>query len=190
MSMPDFKKWPSIMRLSSEVCYITEKIDGTNAVIHVADDGIVLAGSRERWLSNDDGTPPEKNKDNFGFGQWVYERRSDLVKLGPGTHYGEFHGKGIQRQYGLADRRFASFEYWRNDIAIDGVCVVPILLTCEPIGDPWDAVVETLKRNGSALYHGFMNPEGVVITFKEMKSAKFKRLCDKDRLHKYQQVAK
>jgi hypothetical protein len=190
---PDFKKWPSIQRLSSETCFITEKIDGTNGVIFVPDtpDKPVLAGSRERWLSNDDGTPPEKAKDNFGFGAWVYERAESLRMLGPGYHYGEFHGKGIQRQYGLKDRRWASFDYWRTDIQIEGVCVVPLLYEGEPNTDQgktqWDLAVETLRDKGSILYNGFMKPEGVVITFKNMRSAKFKRLCENDKLHKHQQ---
>jgi hypothetical protein len=61
MTYPDFAKWPSIQRLSSETCWITEKIDGTNGIIFVPDepDKPILAGSRERWLSNEDGTPPE-----------------------------------------------------------------------------------------------------------------------------------
>jgi hypothetical protein len=37
------------------------------------------------------------------------------------------------------------------------------------------------------LYPGFMNPEGIVISFKNMRDAKFKKLCQNDVLHKYQQ---
>ena len=110
MSLPDFKRWPSIQRLSSEICYVTEKIDGTCGVIFIPDtpDKPVLAGSRERWLTQPDGQPPEKGKDNYGFGAWVYERAELLRALGPGLHYGEFHGKGIQRHYDLPNRRWAS----------------------------------------------------------------------------------
>jgi hypothetical protein len=189
MSYPEFAKWPSIQRLSSEICWITEKIDGTNGIIYVPDtpDKPVLAGSRERWLTNEDGTPPIKGKDNFGFGEWVYERSANLRSLGPGYHYGEFHGKGIQRNYDLPDRRFASFEYWRSDIQIQDVCVVPVLYTGEPVSGIIDSTVNLLIKSGSTLYPGFMKPEGVVITFKNMKSAKFKRLCENDKIHKYQQ---
>jgi hypothetical protein len=190
MTYPDFAKWPSIQRLSSEICWITEKIDGTNGIIYIPDepDKPVLAGSRERWLTNEDGMPPTKGADNFGFGAWVWERREALRQLGPGYHYGEFHGKGIQRKYNLDDNRWASFEYWREDIVgIPGVCVVPILYTGEPINGVWDDCVDKLNATGSVLYPGFMEPEGVVITFKNMNRAKFKRLCKNDKLHKYQQ---
>jgi hypothetical protein len=189
--LPDFHKWPSIQRLSSETCYITEKIDGTNGVIYVPEDSAspILAGSRERWLSNEDGTPPVKQADNFGFAAWVYERRDNLRRLGPGTHYGEFHGKGIQRKYGLTDNRWASFEYWRT-FDIPGVCVVPTLYEGEPVEGIIDQTVASLKASGSVLYPGFMQPEGVVITYKNMSKAKFKRLCDNDKIHKFQQEKK
>lgn len=189
MTYPDFAKWPSIQRLSSETCWITEKIDGTNGVIYIPEnpDKPILAGSRERWLSNEDGTPPDKGKDNFGFGAWVYERRDSLRQLGPGMHYGEFHGAGIQRKYGLKEKRFASFEYWRDEIQIPDVCVVPILYTGEPTEGIIDATVAKLKEHGSYLYPGFMNPEGVVVTYKNMKSCKWKRLCENDKIHKWQQ---
>lgn len=189
MPYPEFAKWPSIQRLSSEICWITEKIDGTNGVIYVPDtpDQPVLAGSRERWLTNEDGSPPQKGKDNFGFGEWVKDRSDRLRHLGPGYHYGEFHGAGIQRKYDLKDKRWASFEYWRSDIDIHDVCVVPVLYTGEPTINVIDKWVDFLKVNGSMLYPGFMKPEGVVITFKEMRAAKFKRLCENDKIHKSQQ---
>ena len=197
MQHPNFAKWPSIQRLSSETVYITEKIDGTNGIIYVPpdDEQPIIAGSRERWLTSPDGEPPDKKTDNFGFGAWVHERKEALRRLGPGYHYGEFHGVGINRSYNLKDKRFASFEYWRDDISIDGVCRVPVLyegpidgLTNEPglrwsIWDEWTA---TLREYGSVLYPGFPNPEGVVITFKNMKTARFKRLCHNDKIHKSQ----
>jgi len=189
MTLPDFAKWPSIQRMSSEICWITEKIDGTNGVIFVPDDPDkpVLAGSRERWLTNEDGTPPIKGKDNFGFAEWVNDRVNSLRTLGQGYHYGEFHGAGIQRKYDLKDKRWASFEYWRSDIQIHDVCVVPVLYTGEPVSGIIDDVVAQLRMCGSVLYPGFMKPEGVVMTFKEMRSAKFKRLCENDKIHKWQQ---
>jgi len=56
-----FKK---IARLSRE-CIITEKIDGTNALIHITEDGNFLTGSRNRWI-----TP---SNDNHGFSKWAHE---------------------------------------------------------------------------------------------------------------------
>ncbi len=192
MTLPDFTKWPSIQRLSSEVCYLTEKIDGTNGVIYVPESATepVLAGSRERWLTNEDGSPPDKTKDNFGFGLWVHENAPDLRRLGPGRHYGEWHGAGIQRKYGLTERRFALFAYWRTDLAelnIPRVCQVPVLYEGEPTVEIFAKTVDDLRVSGSRLYPGFMKPEGVVITFKNMREAKFKKLCENDRIHKFQQ---
>ena len=189
MTLPEFAKWPSIQRLSSETVFLTEKIDGSNGIIYVPEDPAlpVLAGSRERWLSNEDGTPPEKKNDNFGFGAWVYDRRESLRQLGPGYHYGEFHGAGIQRRYDLKNKRWASFEYWRDDIAIPDVCVVPVLFTGEPTILLFDACIQRLIDEGSVLYPGFMKPEGIVITFKNMKRCSFKKLCENDKIHKSQQ---
>jgi hypothetical protein len=194
VTLPDFAKWPSIQRLSSETCWITEKVDGTNGVIYVPENPIdpVLAGSRERWLTNEDGTPPLPKGDNYGFGSWVYERREQLRRLGPGYHYGEFYGAGIQRRYGLPDKRWASFEFWRTDLAglaAISVCVVPVLYVGEPVAGEIERQVERLCREGSVLHPGWMKPEGVVMTFKNMKAAKFKKLCENDKIHKKQQVA-
>ena len=186
MPLPEFAKWPSIQRLSSEICWITEKIDGTNGVIFVPgeSDKPVLAGSRNRWLTQENGEPPDKGSDNCGFGAWVHARRESLRRLGPGMHYGEFHGLGIQRGYGLTDKRWASFEYWRTDIDIPDVCVVPVLYTGEPAEGVIGHKVDALRASGSVLYPGFMKPEGVVVTYKEMNTCKFKKLCQNDRIKK------
>jgi len=55
-----FEAFPKIARLNRN-CVITEKIDGTNAQIHITDEGEVLVGSRNRYLT---GTGKD---DNFGF---------------------------------------------------------------------------------------------------------------------------
>ena len=80
---PSFEAWPSISRLYRDIL-ITEKIDGTNGIIYIADDlSAVIAGSRTRWLVNGD--------DNQGFGRWVAENQNKLRELlGPGTHHGEW----------------------------------------------------------------------------------------------------
>ena len=96
---PEFRPFPKIPRFDREVI-ITEKIDGTNASVHVTDDGHVFAGSRNRWLTWD--------QDNFGFARWVKEHEDELrTGLGPGTHFGEWWGLGIQRGYDLHERRFS-----------------------------------------------------------------------------------
>jgi hypothetical protein len=68
---------------------ITEKIDGTNASILITDDGSDIAGvgSRTRWITPED--------DNHGFAKWVKANHEELLKLGPGHHFGEWWGNGI-----------------------------------------------------------------------------------------------
>ena len=178
--MIEHQKFPSIQRLSSETIVITEKIDGTNAVIYVGDDRSVIAGSRERWIT------PEA--DNFGFARWVTDNASELWKLGPGYHYGEWFGSGIQRRYGMKEKRFASFEWWRDDL-IPLVTKVPVLHN-----GPWDALlfdsqVEFLRLNGSQIAPGFMDPEGIVIQFRSecAREAKFKKFCKNDAVPKSKQ---
>ncbi len=176
-------KWPSIQRLSSETVTITEKIDGTNAVIHVDADKAVIAGSRERWIT------PEA--DNFGFALWVHENASELWKLGPGYHYGEWFGSGIQRGYGLTEKRFASFEWWREDL-IPLVTKVPVLYTGEYAEGLFERIVGSLAIEGSRIAPGFMDPEGIVIQFRSenAREAKFKKFCKNDLVPKSKQVHK
>ena len=155
----DFYQFPKIARLSRE-CIITEKIDGTNAQVFVRDDGLVLAGSRKRWLTPD--------SDNFGFCAWVNANADELRKLGPGRHFGEWWGPGIQRGYGVAERRFSLFNVakWGDDAVRPACChVVPVLYR-GPLGVA-EAIVEhalgCLRALGSQASPGFMRPEGIVI---------------------------
>ncbi len=101
----EFKAFNKIARLNREVI-VTEKIDGTNGVIYVTENqGGVIAGSRERWLTVEN--------DNAGFARWVHENAQELSTLGHGYHYGEWWGQGIQRKYGLAEKRFSLFNVSR-----------------------------------------------------------------------------
>jgi len=108
--MSSFPAYPKTPRFSMG-CLITEKIDGTNALISITQDEelsgpldwCVRAGSRKRWLTLE--------KDNFGFARWVDENEEQLIELlGVGTHYGEWYGSGIQRRYGLDHKRLALFD--------------------------------------------------------------------------------
>ena len=83
----EFIEFPKLARLSREII-VTEKIDGTNAQVHITEDGKITAGSRTRWIT------PEA--DNFGFAAWGQENRGHLLELGPGSHFGEWWGAGIQ----------------------------------------------------------------------------------------------
>lgn len=103
--MIEFKPFQKIARLNREVL-VTEKIDGTNGLVWIAEDGVEMrAGSRSRWIT------PEA--DNFGFAKWVADNAEELRRLGPGYHYGEWWGAGIQRRYGLTEKRFSLFNVSR-----------------------------------------------------------------------------
>lgn len=113
-----FKPWPKILRLEKKLPPIfTEKIDGTNACVVISQEcpdenslytkeGLsIWAQSRSRFI-----TP---QSDNFGFAAWVVENANELLKLGEGHHYGEWWGLGIQRGYGLNEKRFSLFNTLR-----------------------------------------------------------------------------
>lgn len=168
----DFVAFPKMPRMSREVI-VTEKIDGTNAQIAIVElDGHELpapciyqsgglglyAGSRTRWI-----TPAD---DNFGFAAWALEHAEELVGLGVGRHFGEWWGRGIQRSYGLADRRFSLFNVHRwSDDAIRPACchVVPILYRGIFTTDEVGRSLAHLAFSGSKAAPGFMRPEGVVV---------------------------
>lgn len=155
--LPEFVEFPKIPRLRRGAV-ITEKIDGTNAQVHVTEDGRVIAGSRNRWLSLE--------KDNFGFARWVREHEEELRSgLGIGTHYGEWWGSGIQRRYGLTEKRFSLFNVsrWTDDKRPACCHVVPLLVAGVLSDDLVNGALEALRTGGSRAAPGFMNPEGIVI---------------------------
>ncbi len=155
--LPEFKPWPSIPRLKRG-CVITEKIDGTNAQVWISDDlATVAAGSRNRWIT------PEA--DNYGFARWVEQNADELKRLGPGHHYGEWWGAGIQRGYHLAERRFTLFNssLWKADNCPACCSVVPVLYAGDYTATVVDEVMQALTEMGSRVSPGFMNPEGIVV---------------------------
>lgn len=153
---PEFVGFPKIARLNREVI-VTEKVDGTNALIRVTDDvNDIFFGSKSRWVT------PEA--DNFGFARWGYEHREELLKLGPGYHYGEWYGSGIQRGYGLKEKRFALFNVSRWGSERPACCdVVPELARGLDIRKATEEGLEVLRREGSRIVPGFARPEGVVV---------------------------
>jgi hypothetical protein len=169
-----YPAFPKIARLNRGIV-ITEKIDGTNALVHVANDGTIRAGCRTRWIT------PEA--DNFGFAAWVRDNAAELSKLGPGHHYGEWWGAGIQRRYGLDHKRFSLFNTGRWKHGADDVpscCyVVPLLYAGVMSGDCINEALESLRKQGSFAAPGFMNPEGVVV-FHAAASKLFKVTLDND----------
>ena len=177
MMEPEFVEWPKIPRLNREII-VTEKIDGTNAAVIVLDDGSVHAQSRTRIIT------PEK--DNFGFAQWVAKNAQELVeKLGPGHHFGEWYGRGIQRGYGLPDRRFMLFNVarWEDAELPEGVEVASVLYRGPFYSAGVNGAVSELRDHGSWQVRGFDKPEGVVV-FHTAANMCFKVLCERDAIPK------
>lgn len=189
ISLPPFTEFASIARLSRDVI-VTEKIDGTNAQVHITDDGRILVGSRTRWV-------PE-GQSHFGFEKWVAANADTLRLLGPGSHFGEWWGSGVQRGYGLTngEKRFSLFNVGRwsavDEASGDYRCkeipcchVVPVLLRWTFDTAKIDAVLADLDANGSKAAPGFMKPEGIVVYHTKSQTL-FKKTLDKNDGHKGQ----
>lgn len=199
----EFQAFPKLHRLSKDII-ITEKIDGTNACISIEEitDPLLLsnpnflttcvnvvllrdkvyglhAQSRNRFILPDD--------DNYGFAAWVKENADELVKLGPGRHFGEWWGRGIQRTYNLEDRKFSLFNISRhiNNPPPVGCDTVPILYKGPFDTNKIEETLLCLKKNGSFAAPGFMYPEGVVI-FHTAAKISFKKTLDNDNIPKSQ----
>ena len=194
-----FRPFPKIARLARE-CVITEKLDGTNGQINIVHGGdgegsvatvltevgscFLYAGSRNRWLQ------PGK-QDNFGFAAWVRDNAEELVKLGPGRHYGEWWGHGIQRGYGLKEKRFSLFNVgrWMSNkhvVVPSGMepppacChVVPVLHRGEFDTEQVRIELDNLRRYGSAAAPGFFDPEGIIV-YHTAANIMFKRTLEDD----------
>ncbi len=174
---PIFEAWPKMARLSREIV-VSEKIDGTNAQIFIDGSGRIFAGSRTRWITPDN--------DNYGFAGWVERNKEELLKLGPGRHFGEWWGAGIQRRYGVESKRFSLFNTlrWQPDCEArsveewgtqvhrvmdkDGnrcgcVGVVPVLYRGPFETDAIRGTLRALQTSGSVAAPGFKDPEGIVI---------------------------
>ncbi len=194
-----FEPFPKIPRLSREIC-VTEKLDGSNASVvimpckeytaggwFVNDTGLpytdgvptnlnhgelknelyVFAGSRNRWIS------PEK--DNMGFAAWVRDHAQELIEsLNVGTHFGEWWGRGIQRNYSQTERHFSLFNTKRWGTHFDdqgrvGPCRVVPTLYQGPFNDSLERLVgvreamSQLWMEGSVAAPGFERPEGIII---------------------------
>lgn len=172
----EFLEFPKIARWSRDVI-VTEKIDGANACIAIGEDGEFQVGSRSRWLTPQTG-------DMHGLLQWALFNRDELVKLGPGRHFGEWWGSGIQRGYGLlkGEKRFSLFNVsrWSEAETRPRCCsVVPTIwsgsLDALSVAD----VMESLLELGSRAAPGFRKPEGIVI-FHAQGNVGFKKTFERD----------
>lgn len=194
-----FEAFPKIARLNREIV-ITEKIDGTNAQVIVdpvnvsheeyektygavpllytyTPDNIpvaIWAGSRSKLIY------PGK-QDNAGFAGWVLQNGVELAKLGPGRHFGEWWGQGIQRRYGLQEKRFSLFNVgrWNVDNVPKCVHVVPTLYVGPFSQKEIEACVEELLMEGSHAAPGFKDAEGVVV-YHTAADQLFKVTCKDD----------
>jgi hypothetical protein len=201
-TLPDFEPFPKMARYSRSII-ITEKLDGTNAQVFISpDSSAVIAGSRNRWITPD--------ADNFGFARWVEDHRDELLRLGPGRHFGEWWGSGIQRGYGLpkGEKRFSLFNTMRwakhgtepkviptgdpnvfktQDVLPPCCDLVPVLAEGlwqpEVMADAISGALWLLERDGSTASPGFMDPEGIVI-FHTAANFAFKKTIKKDEVPK------
>lgn len=172
----EFNAFPKIHRYNRAVV-ITEKIDGTNAQIEITREELsddswamvfktrdnrtyhVRAGSRNRYLT--------KENDNFGFCNWVWSNLEEIViLLGEGRHYGEWWGNGIQRGYGLKEKRFSLFntDRWHTGNIPECCHVVPVLGNMDGFDNSIvESALSRLREKGSFAAPGFMKPEGIVM---------------------------
>lgn len=173
-----FSPMPKIARLSRQVI-VTEKLDGTNASIYISADGELFTGSRKRWIT------PEN--DNYGFAKWVLANKEDLLRLGPGHHFGEWWGQGVQRDYDLKEKRFSLFNVsrWGDDSVRPACChVVPTLYQGMFDTITIEGALDELRGNGSVAAPGYMKPEGVIV-FHTGNGVLFKKTLEGDE-HKEQ----
>lgn len=191
----EFQEFPKLTRLSRE-CIISEKLDGTNGQIYITPEGEMLVGSRTRWI-----TPQQ---DNQGFATWAYAHREELMGLGVGRHFGEWWGQGIQRKYGLSEKRWSLFNVARWCLAgseperiatadprvvkmqqpLPECChLVPVLYRGIFTTDVCEEALNQLREEGSVASPGFMRPEGIVC-FHVAGNFGFKKTLDNDALPK------
>ncbi|NOS67037.1 MAG: RNA ligase family protein [Candidatus Peribacteraceae bacterium] len=170
---------------------VTEKLDGTNAQILIDETGTKMTiGSRNRIITPED--------DNYGFARWCKDNEAELLKLGPGRHFGEWWGAGIQRRYSVAEKRFSLFNVgrWKSLLTpsipgvfegnVDGGIAGPLCCYVVPTlyEGPFnmaliDAALAQLKEHGSVAAPGFLDPEGIVILHKASGTL-FKRTVKND----------
>lgn len=188
-----FEPWPKIARLNRDII-VTEKIDGTNAAVVIVpladldyiefehnDEGTLLFSDDAKNVTYFDGEYAvfaqsrkrfiQPGNDNFGFAAWVRDNAPALIELlGPGRHFGEWWGYGIQSGYGLpkGDRRFSLFNTsrWTEENIggmVEGLGVVPNLYRGVFSEHAIRLTLDWLENYGSQAAQGFMHPEGIVV---------------------------
>ena len=195
--MMDFVGFPKIPRYLRD-CVVTEKIDGTSGQIYIVETeypggipgienalvyntafrAVMFVGSRIRYIT--------LRNDNHGFAKWANDNADELFKLGPGRHFGEWWGQGIQRDYGLKERRFSLFNVtkWSDPEVRPACChVVPVIAEGLFETRLVEDALDVLRTGGSKAAPGFMQPEGVII-FHVAGNLLFKETLEKDNVPK------
>jgi hypothetical protein len=207
---PEFHEWPKTKRLFRPIT-VSEKLDGSNSGVGItkldwtdditappvdfkvvtvgADAYAVHAQSKNRIIY------PGKTSDNYGFAGWVYDNAAELVDVfGPGLHYGEWWGRGIQRGYGVDGKRFSLFNTARHfenpGAEIGGVPVGPVPVLYEGIFDESaiTGALMDLRTYGSVAASGFDNPEGICVYHTQTRNV-FKVTLDNNDAGKWEAAA-
>jgi hypothetical protein len=192
--MPEFTEWPKTHRLYRTII-VSEKLDGTNAALHIeklgdvshitiADESSVRVGSdvyrvtaqsRKRLIYPGKG-PDGTSLDNYGFAAWCQANAARLVEtFGQGLHFGEWWGKGINRGYGIEGRRFSLFNTDKHKglcAEIGGVVVEPVPVMYQGMfsDESIKGALADLAYNGSVAAPGFLDPEGVCVFHSQTRS--------------------
>lgn len=172
----EFQEFEKIARWSRTIV-VTEKIDGTNAQVCIGEDGSFRTGSRNRWITPQD--------DNYGFSRWAHEHRDELMSLGPGRHFGEWWGSGIQRRYDRSEKSFSLFNVgrWKGAELPSCVGLVPVLYEGDNSEYAINECLGRLRASGSIAAPGFMKPEGIVIYHAASRTL-YKKTLEKDEMPK------
>lgn len=177
----EFKGFPKIPRLFKDIT-ITEKIDGTNACVVFDEEGNIQVQSRNRIITPDD--------DNYGFARWAYDNQAVLWwDLGPGYHYGEWWGSGIQRGYDSppGERYFSLFNTarWSEEYPCDVGYIRSVPVLYEGVLSEFQVhrALNNLRNNGSEAAPGYRNPEGIVV-YHHAANRTFKVTLDQNDHHK------
>lgn len=161
-----FESFPDIKKLGTAALFITQKIHGSNAQVYIfqtPEGGLdLMVGSRSRWIA--------PGNDNYGFAEMVYANKQEFIdKLGPGRHYGEWAGPGINSGEGLSTKTFVLFDHWKyppERPLPPNTVIVPILYAGAFDLGKVQECMDDLKTNGSKLVSGYNRPEGVVVNMK------------------------
>ena len=143
----------------------------------------VRFGSRNRYITF--------NNDNAGFANFFrhYETKlkdiaKDIIVAAnseasqtnekptegyPFRIYGEWFGRGIQRDYGLKDKFFMPFSYFYAEKLIEyqvpNIITPNVMYTGKFSMEVVNTCMQQLKLNGSGLVKDYKQPEGIVIFF-------------------------